>query len=350
MRTETVQREAAALDDTLLSRRRMVEAAALVARFIGMVVTPLYGLGDSGIGPTTVDPVLTAACMSGTAVMAAASVLSVLGLRRPGSRWYTRLSVLQVVLDTLALVLFVTFSERYTSQPTWPLLSLSIAIAAIRHQLPGALAIWAITSASLLAMPLDPGELPGATCLNIMIAVITGAQASAFQRQLTMLQQVRRELQHQASHDNLTGLPNRARLADCAEQWTSRRLAVLLLDLNGFKQVNDGHGHAAGDALLHRVAQRLTAVIGPDDVAGRLGGDEFMVLLPDAGAQAAAEVGERIREAVARPVPISDGREVTVGVSIGVALRPAGGRADLDMLTAEADAAMYREKHAGRAA
>ncbi len=350
MRTGTVQQGTAALDDTLLSRRRMVEAAALVSRSIGMVVSLLYGLGIGGIGPSAVNPALAAACLGGAGVMAVSSALSVLGIRRPGSRWYTRFSALQVLLDTLTVVVFVVFTQRYTAQVTWPLLSLPIAIAAIRHQLSGALAIWAVTSAALLVMPLQAGEGVGAICMNIMIAVITGSQSSAFQRQLSTLQQVRRELQHQASHDNLTGLPNRAQLAGRAEQWSGRRLAVLLLDLNGFKQVNDVHGHAAGDKLLHQVAQRLHGAIGSGDMAGRLGGDEFVVLLPDADAETAARAGARIREAITRPVSIGDGREVAVGVSIGVAVRPAGGAADLDALTAEADVAMYREKHAGRAA
>ncbi|WP_436520345.1 diguanylate cyclase domain-containing protein [Actinoplanes sp. HUAS TT8] len=350
MHRRTVQLGAAALDDTSLSRRRMVETAALVSRSIGMIMSLLYGLEVGGFGPTHLDPALAAACLVSAAVMAGSNVLSVMGIRRPGARWYSRLSALQVLLDTLIVIIFVMFTQEYTPQTTWPLLSLPIAIAAIRHQLLGALAVWAITSAALLVMPMRAAEGPGAIALNIMIAVITGSQSSAFQRQLTTLQQVRRELQHQASHDNLTGLPNRAQLADRAEQWSGRRLAVLLLDLNGFKQVNDTYGHAAGDALLHQVAQRLDATIGPGDLAGRLGGDEFVVLLPEADAEAAARAGERIRETIARPVSIGGGHEVTVGVSIGVAVRPAGGSADLDMLTAEADAAMYREKHAGRAA
>jgi diguanylate cyclase (GGDEF)-like protein len=199
-------------------------------------------------------------------------------------------------------------------------------------------------------MPLPGSESFGAIALNLMIAVISGAQSSAFQRQLTTLQQVRRELHHQATHDMLTGLPNRAQLAGCAARSAGRGLAVLLLDLNGFKQVNDTYGHAAGDALLRELGHRLSVGLGPGDVAGRQGGDEFVVLLPEADRAAAERAGERLREAVLRPVPIGDGREVSVGVSIGIAVRPAGDTADLDALTADADAAMYREKHAGRAA
>ncbi|BCY07647.1 GGDEF domain-containing protein [Actinoplanes sp. L3-i22] len=350
MHPETVQQEAAALDDTLLSRRRAVETAALVSRSVGVLCCLLYGFGAGGLGPVRVEPALAGACFGAAALMAVSNVLSIIGFRRPGSRWYSRLSSLEVLLDTLSIVIFVYFSQQHTDQVTWPVLSLPIAIAAIRHQLPGALAVFAITSVALLGMPLRGGEGIGAVGLNLMIAVITGAQSSAFQRQLSTLQQVRRELQHQASHDNLTGLPNRAQLAERAERWTGRRLAVLLLDLNGFKQVNDTYGHAAGDELLYRVSQRISATLCPGEIAGRLGGDEFVLLLPDAGPDAAARTGERIRETIRQPVAIGDGREVTVGVSIGVAVRPAGGLADLDALTAEADAAMYREKHAGRAA
>ncbi|GAA2702602.1 GGDEF domain-containing protein [Actinoplanes palleronii] len=350
MGTETVQHRAAALDDTLLTRRRMVEMAALLSRSIGLVTTLLYGFGIGGIGPADPVPALTGVSLLGALLMAVSCVFSLRGVRAPGSRWYTCLSVLQVALDTVTVVAFVAVTQAHTTQTTWPVLGLPIAIAAIRHQLAGALAAWVVTSVALLSMPLPGGEGLGGICLNIMIALITGAQSSAFQRQLTTLQQVRRELQHQASHDSLTGLPNRAQLAERAERCDGRPLAVLLLDLNGFKQVNDTYGHAAGDVLLHEVGQRLGAVLRDGDLAGRLGGDEFVVLLPEGDAASARLTGERIRAAISQPITISGGAAMTVGVSIGAAFRPAGGTADLDALTAEADAAMYREKHARRAA
>ncbi len=107
--------------------------------------------------------------------------------------------------------------------------------------------------------------------------------------------------------------------------------------------MNDTLGHAAGDDLLREVAGRLTAVLRDGDLAGRLGGDEFVVLLPDADAAAAGALADRLRAAVGRPVALDDG-PVSVGVSIGVACRPAGADTGLDALLVRADAAMYREK------
>jgi diguanylate cyclase (GGDEF)-like protein len=157
-------------------------------------------------------------------------------------------------------------------------------------------------------------------------------------------------LRNAALHDHLTGLPNRLLLADRMEQAGHRagrqrgyRFAVLLLDLDGFKAVNDSLGHAAGDQLLIEVARRLTRLLRKSDTAARLGGDEFVVLIdgitsPD-GQQT---VCDAITAAITLPFVI-DGRSVSVGLSIGVALS-VGGAADPDRLLREADAAMYRAK------
>jgi diguanylate cyclase (GGDEF)-like protein len=157
-------------------------------------------------------------------------------------------------------------------------------------------------------------------------------------------------LRNAALHDHLTGLPNRLLLADRLEQAGLRaarqpgyRFAVLLLDLDGFKEVNDSFGHAAGDQLLIEVARRLTGLLRKSDTAARLGGDEFVVLLdgittPD-GQQVAYDA---IRAVLTEPFRI-DGGWVEVGLSVGVALS-ADGAADPDHLLREADAAMYRAK------
>lgn len=160
------------------------------------------------------------------------------------------------------------------------------------------------------------------------------------------------ELTHHAFHDSLTGLPNRKHLLDRAEQaveaacTTGTRIALLLLDLNGFKQVNDTVGHHAGDVLLQLVGKRLQdSVRGPDLVA-RLGGDEFAVLLtggPDEHAAVAA--GERICERLREPFDI-EGQEVRIGASLGVALCP-DHATDFGALMRDADAAMYEAKRGG---
>ena len=160
------------------------------------------------------------------------------------------------------------------------------------------------------------------------------------------------ELTRQAYHDPLTALPNRTHLLERAEQEvagarvTGGRLALLLLDLDGFKRINDTVGHHAGDALLQAVGRRLETSLRERDVVARLGGDEFAILLsrdPDPAAAAAA--AERLHRRLCEPYEI-DGREVRVGASIGVALFPADA-GDMPALMRGADAAMYRAKRAG---
>ncbi|WP_328469749.1 GGDEF domain-containing protein [Actinoplanes sp. NBC_00393] len=335
-----------AVDDSLLSRRRAIETAQLVSRTFGMLCAVLYISGLTDLAPRDLSELTMLVCASCIGAMAASNVLGVLARRRPASRFYQAFSAGQVVLDTAAIVAFVAAAEHQGGQTTWPLLGLAISIAAIRHRLTGALLVLLATSVSFVLLVPDSPDFAFVIGVNVMTAVIAGTQSTAFARQLTALQETRRALQHQATHDGLTGLPNRANLAGYAERLTGRPLGVLLLDLNGFKQVNDTYGHAAGDRLLHEVGARLTTALGSEGMAGRIGGDEFLVLLPDAGTAVVARAVVRIRDAIRRPVDIGDGHQVTVGVSAGVAMRPAGGDADLDALSAEADAAMYQDKRA----
>jgi diguanylate cyclase (GGDEF)-like protein len=338
------------VDDSLVSRRRVVEAAQLVSRTLGLVLTAIYMGGVTDLAPRVLSDDMMLVCQCGIGLMAGANLIGLLARKRPASRWYPLLSAVQVVFDTITIIAFVAVSERDFEQTTWPLLSVSISIAAIRHQLLGALLTFAATSAAFLALVPDSPDTAFVLGISAMTAIIAGSQSAAYARQLTTLQETRRELQHQATHDGLTGLPNRAHLDEYAARLTGGSLGVLLLDLNGFKQVNDTYGHAAGDRLLHEVGARIIDAAGPGVTAGRLGGDEFLILLPGAGPAAVLAVRERIRAAILQPADLGDGIRVTVGVSIGVALRPAGGVAGLDALTAEADAAMYREKQARPAA
>lgn len=150
--------------------------------------------------------------------------------------------------------------------------------------------------------------------------------------------------------DPLTGLGTRAVLGDLAARLEAdpRPRALLVLDLDGFKHVNDTLGHPAGDAVLAEVGARIAGVLGPEDTAVRLGGDEFAVLTgPLAGSPATGELAARLLDALATPVAVDD-LEVSVGVSLGSAVRGADGR-DLEELLRSADHAMYRAK-ADRAA
>jgi diguanylate cyclase (GGDEF)-like protein/PAS domain S-box-containing protein len=160
------------------------------------------------------------------------------------------------------------------------------------------------------------------------------------------------DIRYQALHDSLTGLPNRTLVLDHLEHARARpgkQVAVLLLDLDRFKLVNDSFGHAAGDALLIEIAPRLREALRPGDTIGRLGGDEFVVLLTEiSDEQVVVEVAERIVAALRRPFLV-EGIEHFVTVSIGIAVA-AGERAALPgALIRDADAALYRAKDRGRA-
>jgi diguanylate cyclase (GGDEF)-like protein/PAS domain S-box-containing protein len=160
------------------------------------------------------------------------------------------------------------------------------------------------------------------------------------------------QLTRQAFHDGLTGMANRALFRDRLDQALARSerslgvLAVLLVDLDGFKQVNDSLGHDAGDQLLKVVAERFEAELRPSDTLARLGGDEFAVLIDGAHEAQASAVARRLLGALGEPVWIA-GRELSVGASIGVALHPGGPALSEDLLR-HADVAMYAAKEAGR--
>ena len=161
------------------------------------------------------------------------------------------------------------------------------------------------------------------------------------------------QLQHDALHDGLTGLPNRALFADRLDQALQRGVrdpalgaAVLFIDLDRFKLVNDSLSHAVGDHLLVAVAHRIAAVLRPGDTVARLGGDEFTILLDGVTEpEGAAVVADRLRAALRNPFSI-DGHELFVTASIGMALTNA--RADAAELIRNADIAMYDAKRRGR--
>jgi diguanylate cyclase (GGDEF)-like protein len=164
------------------------------------------------------------------------------------------------------------------------------------------------------------------------------------------LQQAQAALTKQATHDALTGLPNRALLVDritlaLSEAKRSRRCtAILFVDLDRFKQINDTKGHAAGDQVLRTVAEQLAGIVRPHDTVARIGGDEFIVLAANVQSQAhAIDIGARLVAELNR----HDGDADRVGASIGIAVS-IGGRGTAEILLNEADKAMYQAKSLGR--
>lgn len=173
---------------------------------------------------------------------------------------------------------------------------------------------------------------------------------SGFEAQLLENQH---RLDHLAHHDQLTGLPNRlflaAHLPGAIEEarCSSHNLAILFLDLDRFKHINDSRGHETGDALLKTVAQRIRSTVRSVDVAVRMGGDEFIVVLKEVTTTAEVnDAAERIIEALSRPVVIN-GRSLFTTVSIGISLYPRDG-ADMEELLRHSDTAMYQAKERGR--
>lgn len=174
-------------------------------------------------------------------------------------------------------------------------------------------------------------------------------------RRLKALEAAAAEVRHLAFHDALTGLPNRLLFQDRLAQAIARvhreggRGALLMLDLDDFKSVNDALGHAGGDALLRAVARRLGHAVRATDTVARLGGDEFaLVIAPLADLSGLEAVLDRLRRELARPVRI-DGRPVGIAATIGIALFPDDGE-EPDPLVRRADGALYRGKAKGRGA
>jgi diguanylate cyclase (GGDEF)-like protein/PAS domain S-box-containing protein len=178
---------------------------------------------------------------------------------------------------------------------------------------------------------------------------------------LTALRAVQRELEaanarlHELAHqDRLTGLPNRMHFEDAlarevaAGQRRGETFAVLFMDLNGFKHINDTYGHGTGDELIGQAGQRLAAASRRADFVARLGGDEFVVVARNADASVARRVADRLACAIATPFELSAAR-VHISVSIGIAIFPRDG-ANSDQLIKHADAAMYRAKRVTRQA
>ena len=183
-------------------------------------------------------------------------------------------------------------------------------------------------------------------------AELAGAN-TLLQAEIVERRQAEARVHHMAYHDSLTGLPNRALLADrldramLSAQRTERKLAVMFLDLDRFKTINDSLGHLTGDHLLKEVANRLCRAVRASDTVARLGGDEFVVLVP--GIHEASEcnhVAEKIIDALASPIPF-EGRMLHITPSIGICVYPNDG-GDVETLMRHADAAMYHAKASGR--
>jgi diguanylate cyclase (GGDEF)-like protein len=190
-------------------------------------------------------------------------------------------------------------------------------------------------------------------CGTLSLSVLDARMESKNALMATSLRAANEELQHLVLHDTLTKLPNRLLLEDRVQQAVEEcrragaQCAVLFVDLDRFKTLNDSLGHFAGDTVLRTVAERLRSAVRLEDTVSRLGGDEFVVLLKNvARAQDAAEVARKIIEALGRPMLLNE-TELRIGSSIGISVYPEHGDNSVRLI-ANADAAMYHVKKSGR--
>jgi len=189
--------------------------------------------------------------------------------------------------------------------------------------------------------------------LSLSLAVLVWLMVTARARALRYAARMTEELRLMAQQDPLTSLPNRALFTDRLMNqiaWAHRhdvRFAMIFLDLDNFKPINDTYGHGVGDIILIEVAQRLREAVPTSDTVGRLGGDEFVVLMPELSDPAdAMALAEKIRAAVRVPILFED-KEMRISCSLGIAVYPDDG-ADEKTLVRSSDQAMYRAKERGR--
>lgn len=227
------------------------------------------------------------------------------------------------------------------------------------------LALWVGISSLIMVFQVTAGtvpadelsEIPLLGSIIVMVFLIAQRRERVLDALAISAEQQRvlvARMRDMALQDALTGLPNRRAFADRIERATARAsrngsaVAVLFLDLDGFKVINDSLGHEAGDRLLTQVAERLRGLLRPEDMVARLGGDEFTILVEDlSNIGDAIHIAERINAALAPPVELA-GRSVSITTSIGIAVTNPDNPRPADLLR-DADAAMYRAKGGGKA-
>ncbi|MGR2738127.1 7TM diverse intracellular signaling domain-containing protein [Billgrantia sp. Q4P2] len=277
--------------------------------------------------------------------------------REPGARFFVLawfcllLGVLVYILHNLGILpsnLWVTNAMMIGSSLEMLLLSLALAdrIHDLQHQKDIAQAEALTTRQRMLEMGRQNEQV-----LEARIAERTQRLEEANR----LLQQSHELLERQANHDVLTGLANRKLLNERLLEARARvdrhggHLAMAVVDLNGFKPINDTLGHASGDRVLVELAQRLQATARRTDTVARVGGDEFVLLLESLAPEDREKIQRKLMACCRSPIEMEDGLEVTVSLSIGIALYPDDTQ-DLDTLFTLADDAMYRDKAASRAA
>jgi diguanylate cyclase (GGDEF)-like protein len=280
--------------------------------------------------------------VSAFAVLLAADVVTASGIDGGGALPQSMAVVQLIACCALALVTILPSVGQPGARPA----SSSSRLGPGRIAAPLGLTL---VAPALFALQAVSGQAPS------LGVVLGGTSVVAFLVAVYLVRQVQEgaRAEYRAYHDPLTGLPHRAMFHDRLEEAledadrTDTKLGVMFLDLDRFKMINDSLGHAVGDQLLQRVAERLQSALRQSDVVARMGGDEFMVLLPTVSADDdCIAVADKVLSAFARPFVVGD-RSLRTSTSIGIAMFPEHGT-DADTLAMNADLAMYRAKANGR--
>lgn len=184
----------------------------------------------------------------------------------------------------------------------------------------------------------------------VLFVTLLGYLHFRLMRMVGLMHEAEQQVRHLATHDVLTGLPNRRLMLEHLNQAIQRcvrhkkGMALLFLDLNGFKPINDKYGHEAGDEVLKQVARRLSATMRASDMVARLGGDEFVVMVEDiTDKEDICDIVRKVDAEIEHPILLKEQGEVAVSTSIGVAIYPRDGE-DMETLLSNADTAMYEAK------
>ncbi|WP_431838181.1 putative bifunctional diguanylate cyclase/phosphodiesterase [Cellulomonas sp. Y8] len=286
----------------------------------------------------------------------AATVLTIAGLRRDPRAWALAAGLAVVAaVELVALLRDAGTAPGAVVVAGWTGLVLLLAVlrvgraralppreAASQDTTLGAVVVMAAGVAILVVDALVPGDQPVSSVLGAVAAVGGGARVLRLVTDLAQLAAVRQE----ARTDPLTGVANRRALLEHVRVVAARpRGALLVIDLDRFKEVNDRFGHAVGDGVIRAAAARLDGAVGGRGLVARLGGDEFAVALEDADADAAVALGRELRRELTRPIGV-EGRVVRLEASVGVATTAVGARSAAGLLRC-ADGAMYDAKAAG---
>jgi diguanylate cyclase (GGDEF)-like protein len=212
-------------------------------------------------------------------------------------------------------------------------------------------AIVAMTGQVILAQP-GAGDAPHWIQIVSFVALMGSSLLGSIGFLLMVKERTDREVLHLAMTDSLTGVPNRRALMDYAEralaQRSGRSMALLMIDVDHFKRINDTRGHPAGDEVLRQISRLLSKRLRGGDLLGRYGGEEFCVVAPDTDADGALTLAESLRAALESAELTTASGKISVTVSIGVALSAANAERELKDILAEADVALYSAKKGGR--